>query len=52
MKSVNKKNIEAEVKHFDNPIMQMIEDKKRVVEAIKQGKSISTVTGIKIASPL
>lgn len=52
MKLVNKKPVDTEVKHFDNPFMQMIEDKKRVIEAIKNGKKLSTLKGIKVASPI
>lgn len=35
-----------------NPIVQMIEDKKRIVKAIENGESLSTLKGIKIVSPL
>ena len=35
-----------------NPIIEMIENKKRIVKAIKNGESLSTLTGIKIVSPL
>jgi hypothetical protein len=52
MKRIDKNNINSEAKNFNNPIVQMIEDKKRVVEAIKKGKSLSTLKGIKVVSPL
>lgn len=35
-----------------NPIIQMIEDKKRIFEAVKNGESLSNLKGIKIVSPL
>lgn len=35
-----------------NPIVQMIEDKKRIVKAIENGESLSTLKGIKMVSPL
>ncbi|WP_162842714.1 hypothetical protein [Mucilaginibacter pineti] len=42
----------SESKRFSNPIIQMIEDKKRIIQAIKNGESLSTLKGIKIVSPL
>ena len=35
-----------------NPIIKMIADNKRIIEAINNGKSLSTLKGIKIVSPL
>ncbi|WPV00882.1 hypothetical protein SNE26_03770 [Mucilaginibacter sp. cycad4] len=35
-----------------NPIVKMIEDKKRIAQAIKNGESLSTLKGIKIVSPV
>jgi hypothetical protein len=52
MKQVNKNNTVSEVMTSKNPIIQMIEDKKRIVKAIKKGESLSTLKGIKIVSPL
>jgi hypothetical protein len=52
MEQVDKKTKSSETKHTKNPIIQMIEDKERIVEAIKNGKSLSTLKGIKIVSPL
>ena len=52
MKQVNKNHIVSEAKTSKNPIIQMIEDKKRIVKAIKKGESLSTLKGIKIVSPL
>jgi hypothetical protein len=47
-----KKNTGSGSKQFKNPIIQMIEDKKRIVKAIKEGKSLSTLKGIKFVTPL
>jgi hypothetical protein len=47
-----KKNTGSEEKKHKNPIIQMIEDKKRVVKAIENGESLSTLKGIKVVSPL
>ena len=52
MERAYKKTKNSETKHVKNPIIQMIEDKERIVEAIKNGKSLSTLKGIKIVSPL
>ncbi|HWZ02016.1 MAG TPA: hypothetical protein VNX40_00325 [Mucilaginibacter sp.] len=46
------KNTGSEIKKFKNPIIQMMEDKKRVIIAIKNGESLSTLKGIKIVSPI
>ena len=35
-----------------NPIVKMIEDKKRITAAIENGESITNLKGIKIVSPL
>jgi len=51
MEQVNKKRTGSE-KPFKNPIKQMIEDKKRIVKAIENGQSLSTLKGIKIVSPV
>jgi len=42
----NKKHIPA------NPIIKLIEDKKRIVEAIREGKDLSKLKDIKFASPI
>ncbi|MFI5139988.1 MAG: hypothetical protein ACHQIM_19370 [Sphingobacteriales bacterium] len=47
-----KTNTGSEVRKFKNPIVQMIEDKKRIVKAIENGESLSTLKGIKIVSPI
>jgi hypothetical protein len=36
----------------NNPIYQMVKDKKRIAKAIKNGEKISNIKGIKIVSPL
>jgi len=51
MEQVNK-NAGSGFKRFKNPIIQMIEDKKRIVKAIKNGESLSTLKGIKIVTPV
>jgi len=51
MEQVNKNTV-SEPKKDSNPIIQMIEDKKRIVKAIKNGESLSTLKGIKIVSPV
>lgn len=35
-----------------NPIIKLIEDKKRIVEAIREGKDLSKLKDIKFASPI
>lgn len=52
MERAYKKAKNSETKQVKNPIIQMIEDKERIVEAIKNGKSLSTLRGIKVVSPL
>jgi|GEM_PF-5512394 len=52
VKRTDKNGIKPERKNSKNPIVQMIEDKKTVVAAIKKGKSLSTLEGIKVVSPL
>ena len=52
MEQVSKNNTVSEGKVSKNPIIQMIEDKKRIVKAIKKGESLSNLKGIKIVSPL
>lgn len=45
-----KTNIES--KKNVNPFIQMIEDKKRINRAVEEGKSLSTLKGIKFVKPL
>ena len=35
-----------------NPFVQLIEDKKKINETIKNGKSLSTLKGIKFVKPI
>lgn len=39
-------------KSVPNPLIKMIEDKKRVINAIREGKDLSKLKGIKFVSPL
>ena len=39
-------------KNHYNPIKKMIEDKKVVIKAIKNGKNLTELKGIKIVNPL
>jgi len=52
MEQVNKNDTGFEKEKLVNPIIQMIEDKKRIVKAIKNGQSLSTLKGIKIVASL
>jgi hypothetical protein len=51
MRQVQKNTVPG-VKKDENPIVQMIEDKRRIVKAIENGESLSTLEGIKIVSPV
>jgi hypothetical protein len=35
-----------------NPFVQLVEDKKKINETIKNGKSLSTLKGIKFVKPI
>lgn len=39
-------------KSSTNPLIKMIEDKKRLVNAVKSVKDLSALKGIKIVSPI
>jgi hypothetical protein len=39
-------------KSSGNPFVQLIEDKKKINEKIKNGKSLSTLKGIKFVKPI
>ena len=52
MEKVNKKNENTKTKQAQNPIVKMIEDKKRIAKALEGGVDISALKGIKIVSPL
>ncbi|WP_168199375.1 hypothetical protein [Pedobacter aquae] len=42
----------AKEKSYVNPLIKMMADKKRIVIAIREGKALSTLKGIKIVSPI
>jgi hypothetical protein len=35
-----------------NPLVKMMEDKRRIIDAIRDGKDLSTLKGINIVSPI
>lgn len=35
-----------------NPLIKMVEDKKLVIQAIREGKDLSKLKGIKFVSPI
>jgi hypothetical protein len=39
-------------KTYDNPFIVMINEKKRIIKAIRAGKDLSTLKGINIVSPI
>jgi len=39
-------------KSMPNPLIKMIEDKKRVINAIREGKDLSKLKGINFVSPI
>ncbi|WP_165456437.1 hypothetical protein [Pedobacter kyonggii] len=39
-------------KSKSNPLIKMIEDKKRIVNAIREGKDLSKLKGINFVSPI
>jgi hypothetical protein len=39
-------------KNHYNPIKKMIEDKKAIIAALKNGESLSNLKGIKLVNPL
>jgi hypothetical protein len=52
MKAEKKSSDKTSCASYSNPIIQMIEDKKRIVNAIKNRESLSNLKGVKIVSPL
>lgn len=53
MKKVKKmENKHSKSLSYKNPIMQMIDDKKRIMNAIKNGKKLSSIKGVKFVSSL
>jgi len=52
-KTTNKDHTtEPEVVIYKNPLVQMVEDKKKIISAVKNGEKISSIKGIKFVSPL
>lgn len=39
-------------KSFVNPLVKMMDDKRRIIHAIREGKDLSTLKGIEIVSPI
>jgi len=39
-------------KNFPNPIIKMIEDKRSIVKAIREGKDLSKLKGINLVNPI
>ncbi len=52
MKSIKKTNGSVSPRNASNPIMKMIQDKKKIMVAIKKGKKLSSVKGVKFVSPI
>ncbi|WP_285011087.1 hypothetical protein [Pedobacter faecalis] len=52
MKSVSKNRSTKDKASSGSSFVQMIEDKKRIVEAIKKGEDVSKLKGIKFAFPI
>lgn len=52
--SIVKSNIATKgtVQSAQNPFIKMIEDKKNILRAIRQGKDLSKLKGIKFVSPI
>jgi hypothetical protein len=42
----------AKEKSYGNPLIKMMEDKRRIINAIRNGKDLSTIKGITIVSPI
>ncbi|TDQ07052.1 hypothetical protein ATK78_4068 [Pedobacter metabolipauper] len=40
------------ISNFVNPFIKMIEDKKRIAETLKEGKSLSTLKEISFVKPI
>ena len=51
-RSVNIANCKDVKKSKQNPLMKMIEDKKRVIDAIRAGNDLSKLKDIKFVSPI
>jgi len=44
--------IKGKEKSSQNPFVKMVEDKKRIVNAIKEGKDLSKLKGINFVCPI
>jgi len=53
MDTVKTKNTKSEQKNsLDNPFIKLIKDKKKINAAIKSGKSLSKVKGVKFVKAI
>ncbi len=52
--SQNNSNMDKKVKEksYINPLIKMMADKKKIIIAIREGKALSTLKGVKIVSPI
>jgi len=48
LNTVNKRTEKSPV----NPLIKMMKDKRRIINAIRDGKDLSTLKGIHIVSPI
>jgi sensor histidine kinase regulating citrate/malate metabolism len=49
---LNKISDKKTQKNFPNPIVKMIEDKRSIVKAIREGKDLSKLKGINLVNPI
>jgi hypothetical protein len=49
---LNKISDKETPKKIPNPITKMVEDKKSIVKAIREGKNLSELKGINLVSPI
>ena len=52
MKATINKKVNGKIVNIVNPIAKMIEDKKRIQQALKENKPLSTLKGITFVKPL
>lgn len=52
MDSIKHNNKEVQEKPSSNPFIKLFEDKKKIVTAIQNGKSLSMLKGIKFIKPI
>jgi hypothetical protein len=52
MNTVKNDSKKLQGKSSDNPFIKLAEDKKKITTAIKNGKSLSTLKGIKFVKPI